>query len=153
MATVHTFSGNPFDRADALRRDEAAIADSAASADSRYLPLWNLSVLVRLPPKGQNGEGENDTPTLGWLQQPDVARLGADVAPVLLGIEAGRVHFAIDVSDFDDPMRALNLGDDCQFDDARRAAMVLPAHESGILAQARSQLDWHRRHQFCSVCG
>ena len=27
------------------------------------------------------------------------------------------------------------------------------AAEAGILAQSRAQLDWHRRHQFCSVCG
>jgi NAD+ diphosphatase len=31
--------------------------------------------------------------------------------------------------------------------------MGLASTDSGILAQARSQLDWHRRHQFCSVCG
>jgi NAD+ diphosphatase len=31
--------------------------------------------------------------------------------------------------------------------------MALATRDSGILAQARSQVDWHRRHRFCSVCG
>ena len=30
---------------------------------------------------------------------------------------------------------------------------MLASAETGILAQARSQLDWHARHGFCSVCG
>ena len=30
---------------------------------------------------------------------------------------------------------------------------MLAAAETGILAHARSQLDWHARHGFCSVCG
>ena len=141
MATIHTFSGNPMDRADALRRNEAAIREASVSADSRYLPFWNLNVLLE------------DASVLGWLEQPDVARLAIDIPPVLLGIHSGRAHFAIDISSLGDPIHELNLGADWQFDDARRAAMVLPAGESGILAQARSQLDWHRRHQFCSVCG
>jgi NAD+ diphosphatase len=145
---IHTFSGNPMDRADALRRDEAAIKEASVSADSRYLPFWNLNVLI----EGVLLEGA-DASALGWLEQPEVARLAIDIPPVLLGIHSGRPHFAIDISSLGDPIHELNLGTDWQFDDARRAAMVLPAGESGILAQARSQLDWHRRHQFCSVCG
>ena len=30
---------------------------------------------------------------------------------------------------------------------------MLASAETGILAQARSHLDWHARHGFCSVCG
>jgi NADH pyrophosphatase NudC (nudix superfamily) len=36
---------------------------------------------------------------------------------------------------------------------ARAAATHLSPAETGILAQSRAQVDWHRRHQFCSVCG
>jgi NAD+ diphosphatase len=144
MAKIHTFSGNPLDRADALRRDEAAVTNAADDPSSRYLLLWNLNVLVTDHESGL---------VLGWLEQREAARLGIDLPPVLLGLDDGRAHFALDASGLHDPVHELNLGDHWHFHDARQAAMVLPAPESGILAQARSQLDWHRRHRFCSVCG
>lgn len=144
MSYPHTFSGNPLDRADAMRRDETVLADAAAAPESRYLLLWNLNVLTIA-----NG----DAPVLGWLRQADITRLEIDVPPVFLGMGDGCAHFALDVSELGDPMHELNLSPPWQFDDARRAAMGLPMPESGILAQARSQVDWHRRHQFCSVCG
>jgi NAD+ diphosphatase len=144
MSIQHTFSGNPLDRADALRRDPEALASAAADPQSRYLLMWNLNVLTIADPA---------QPALGWLAQPEAERLAVDLPPVLLGLEDGRAHFALDVSSLGDPMHELNLAPPWQFDDARRAAMGLATRESGILAQARSQLDWHRRHQFCSVCG
>jgi len=144
MSIQHVFSGNPLDRADTLRRDEDALAAAASDPQSRYLLLWNLNVLL---------VADAAAPMLGWLEQGDVAALGIDTPPVLLGLKDGRAHFALDVSSLGDPMHELNLSQPWQFDDARRAAMGLATWETGILAQARSQLDWHRRHQFCSVCG
>ncbi|MEM8766361.1 MAG: NAD(+) diphosphatase [Pseudomonadota bacterium] len=141
---LHTFAGNPLDRADAKRRDESWLADAAAAHDSRYLLLWNLNVLTIA---GEAG------PRLGWLEGRDVNALGVEVPPIFLGIMDETPHFALDVSRVHDPMHELNLTAPWQFDDARRAAMGLPNAESGILAQARSQVDWHHRHGFCSVCG
>ena len=39
--------------------------------------------------------------------------------------------------------------------DLRTAAVqgLVPAEELGILAMAKSLLDWHRRHRFCAQCG
>jgi len=146
MATNHIFSGNPLDRADALRRDEPALTAAAADPASLYLPFWNLNVLTQRPEA-------SDTPMLGWLSQPDIERLGIDVPPVFLGKADGLAHFALDISGLGDPTHELNLLSNWQFGDARMAAMGLSIQDSGILAQARSQVDWHRRHQFCSVCG
>lgn len=144
MNRLHTFAGNPLNRADAMRRDEAALADAAHSAGSRYLLMWNLNVLT---------VADADAPALGWLGQGDVSRLGIETPPVFLGLADDTPHFALDVSSLGDPIHELNLGPPWQFDDCRRAAMGLPVADTGILAQARSQVDWHRRHQFCSVCG
>lgn len=144
----HTFSANPLDRGDAMRRDESALVAAAAAPESRYLLLWNLNVLTIT-----NTNADANDPALGWLVQPDVAGLGIETPPVFLGLQNETPHFALDVSTLGDPMHELNLGPPWQFDDCRRAAMGLPVAETGILAQARSQLDWHRRHQFCSVCG
>ena len=49
--------------------------------------------------------------------------------------------------------RELGLDDSWRFEDARLAATVLPQEQSGILAQSRSQIDWHKRHRYCSACG
>ncbi len=144
MSYPHVFSGNPLDRADVLRRDETALADAAAAAESRYLLLWNLNVLII---------EDHEAPAIAWLTAPDVQRLEIDTPPVLLGLDRGVAHFTLDVSALGDPLHELNLGPPWQFADARAAAARLPMAETGILAQARSQVDWHRRHGFCSVCG
>src|SRR4051812_17803485 len=38
VETIHTFAGNPFDRADAQRRDPAWLEAAVRAPDSRYLP-------------------------------------------------------------------------------------------------------------------
>ncbi len=73
---------------------------------------------------------------------------------MLLGMLEGVAHFAVDLSDCDTAV-AWAEGQDPprRFEDCRALGTVLAAAETGILAQARSQLDWHARHGFCSVCG
>jgi len=143
MEPIHTFAGNPFDRADAERRDAPWLAAAARAPSTRYLPLWQLNVLVH----------DADGLRLGWLTSADVARLDIGVAPVLLGILDGAAHFALDVSELGDPVHELDLDDAWRFDDARAAAMRLATEETGILAQARAQIGWHRSHRHCSACG
>ncbi|MCZ6659713.1 MAG: NAD(+) diphosphatase [Gammaproteobacteria bacterium] len=143
MSLVHTFAGNPLDRADAERRDAAWLAAAVAADNSQFLLFAKLNVLL-------NGGMQ---PELGWLSTETIARLGIEVPPVLLGIGSGIAHFAIDVSALEDPEHALGLNDDWRFQDCRMAAMALSDTEAGIVAQARSQLGWHQRHQFCGVCG
>ena len=148
MGFTHTFAGNPLDRADGLRRNEAAIEAAANHPDTRYLALWNLHVLVEAATSEQSPAIQ-----LSWLSQPQIERLQISRLPVLLGLRGDIAHFAIDVSQLDDPTHELGLDGNYRFEDCRVAAMALPAQQSGIVAQSRAQLDWHRRHQFCSVCG
>jgi NAD+ diphosphatase len=142
VSLIHTFAGNPLDRADAQRRDPEWLARAAVEPNNRYLPFAKLNVLLA-----------GEEPRLGWLNTPQIQRLNLQAPPILLGIEQDIAHFAIDVSEIDNPESALDLGDEWRFEDCRAAAMVLNPELTGILAQARSQLDWHRRHRFCSVCG
>lgn len=139
----HVFAGNPLDRADALRRDPAALAQAEADPQGRYLPLWNLNVLL----------AAGDPPQLGWLSREQALRLDADPPCVFLGYGDGAPHFAIDLSAVHDPAYELAMGRDFRFEDARTAAMTLAGADTGILAQSRSQLHWHQRHRFCSACG
>ncbi len=143
LETTHVFAGNPFDRADAQRRDPEWLAAAEHNSGSRFLPLARLNVLVH-----DTGELR-----LGWLSRADITRLDIAVAPVFLGLLDGVAHFAIDVSELGDPVHELNLDDAWRFEDARAAAMRLAIEETGIVAQSRAQVGWHRSHRYCSACG
>lgn len=143
MEQSHPFAGNPLDRGDVQRRDEAALKALFNHPETLILPLWQLNVLVQ----------SDDEPRLGWLRPLDVERLDIDVEPIFLGFMNNRAHFALDISEIHDPAHELNLTDTWRFQEARFAATLLPGPDTGILAQSRSQLNWHSRHGFCSVCG
>jgi NAD+ diphosphatase len=130
------------DRADALRRDPEQLATLADAQTSLYLPFNKLQVAVI----------DAQPLQLGWIPRSTVRFIEAECPPpVLLGIADERAHFALDVSDC---QTAGELGDipGWHYQDARMAAMALANADTGIVAQARSQVDWHRRHRFCSVC-
>ncbi len=151
MTLIHTFAGNSLDRADVMRRDEEQIQAAANHHTSRYLAMCNLNVLVN--PAPLETAATDPALQLHWLSQDQIAAANLSVSPVLLGVRQDAAHFAIDVSELEDPASVLGLADTCRFEDCRSAAMMLAADQSGIVAQSRSQIDWHRRHQFCSVCG
>ncbi len=136
------FSGNPLDRAANQRRDEAWLAQQYAAPDARYLAVWRLNVLTR------EGEGVQ----IHWLPGSVCEHLNGGMAPLLLGVQDGVAHFAVDLSALDDPLVALAI-EGASFADARQIALELPAGEAGIIAQARSMIDWHARHRFCGACG
>jgi len=140
MIPIHTFSGNPLDRADAERRDADWLAAAERSFSSRFLPFANLNVLL-------NGHA------LGWVSATEIEAAGDGAEPVLLGLKQDVAHFAVDVSGDGDPLARLGLGDGWRFEDCRFAAMRMAAADTGIVAQARAQLGWHDRHRHCSLCG
>jgi NAD+ diphosphatase len=145
VSLVHTFAGNPLDRGDAHRRDPDWLERAAREPETRVLPMHQLNVLV----DGLGGE-----PRLGWLKAEDLRWIETTIPPVFLGLdEAGTPHFARDLSEVHDPNHELALPDGFSFQESRGAAMALAGPETGVLAQARAQLGWHARHQFCSVCG
>ncbi len=125
------FTGGTLDRADHLRRDEAAIHAARMHPMARFLILCDLKPLM-------TAEGD------------DLFRARRSEAPdglmVFLGLDAaGAPLFAVDgTPDPDLPAQAI---------DARAAGARLGDGRAAILAQARSILDWHRRHGFCAACG
>jgi NAD+ diphosphatase len=139
----HVFSGNPFDRAEAERRDQNWIDQAARRPGTRILPMWKLNVLI----------SRNSAPALGWVGPELLDRVPKQAPfPVLLGLRDGVAHFAVDVSGIEDPA-SLGLASGFKFEEARAAAADVSAQETGIIAQAKAQIDWHVRHRFCSVCG
>lgn len=124
------YTGCPLDRADHIRRDPDALALARMHAQSRWLVLDQLKPL--LTPDGGD---------LLWLGRNEV---GAGDA-VFLGLDGdGRPCFAVDGRADGLPGRAL---------DARAAGMRLGDGRAAIVAEARSLIDWHRRHRFCASCG
>lgn len=123
------FCGNPLDRASEHRGDAAWLA--ARTATGLYLPFWQDRPLVAAG-------------AAGFLPfQP----LFAGRPQVFLGLDGERALCAVDLGAGEDqPLPG-------EFPEMRAAAFALPARDSAIAAQAKSLLDWHRRHGFCPNCG
>ena len=89
----HVFAGNPLDHGDVQRRDQGWLDEQASNPQSRFLPLWQLNILI------QDDSGVR----LGWLGPEALASCQNGVPPVFLGLQDGVAHFAIDVSAVDEP--------------------------------------------------
>ena len=93
------------------------------------------------------------TPGAGLLSTRDLARIAARQEQVFLGSLDERpvvgTLAAPEIAELfkDDPAYMVT--------DLRSIAMqgLVPVEELGILAMAKSLLDWHRRHRFCANCG
>jgi NAD+ diphosphatase len=137
------FTGSRLDRADFRRRDEAWLRAAADDERTRVLPVWRLSVLVR----------EGPAPRLAWATSALREAAGEDATWVLLGVEDGTAHFALDLSAVEDPVTALEWRGAAGFPELRAVAGQLPHGEAAVAAQARHLIDWHARHRFCPGCG
>ena len=151
--TPHTFAGNPIDRADALRRDESEIVDLMCSSSARVLILAGLDPLIC--------NTSESSAELGWLSYGDARKVvnSEPSSTTLLGVnpqgealvawnmKGSARHGSDRISNSEMADRNLEI---C---DARESAMLISAAESGVLAQARSNLGWHGTHGFCARCG
>jgi NAD+ diphosphatase len=145
MADHMPFTGNPLDRAHNFRHDETWVAEQLANPSARFL------LFSQLDPATHQSD-----PALVWINAAQRAALNAlanaELNPLLLGLDGDSPCFALDVSGMPEPLEHLGLGS-AGFTDTRSIATSLPAGEAGMLAQARSLIDWHQHHQFCAVCG
>ena len=139
----YVFTGNPLDRAAILRKDRSWLANTYMDKTSRILPLCQLRPLVTL----------DETPKLSWQSLVELAGMVTPGSLVMLGVLDGRSYFS---ADFSIAMEANQMEfaiKGSQFEDARGIAASLSSGDAGILAQARSLVDWHLRNGFCSACG
>ncbi|MEM7329945.1 MAG: NAD(+) diphosphatase [Pseudomonadota bacterium] len=90
--------------------------------------------------------------SLVWLG-PEFARLEGLRESVFLGLDkAGAPIFAVNLGrDF--KLEGSLLQGAGEFTDMRAAASGLSPMEANLAATARSLLEWHRSHRFCSKCG
>ena len=113
--------------------------------NARILPFYELKPLVRRNPHAE----------LAWLSHEFLDDLPPEAGgPKFLGFDEDRnPHFAVDISAVEDPSQIAALAPGTTFEDGRSAAADIPGDQTGILAQARSNLNWHSRHRYCSACG
>jgi NAD+ diphosphatase len=120
------FTGAGLDRADNLRLDAAKIASLAAQPGARLLRLGGLDPVL-------DAAGR-----LAWSPVDPAAP-----ALIFLGLGGGVPHFA--------PMVPVQPGQRAWSVFALLNRMA-PA-DAAIWGAARSLLEWHARHPFCSMCG
>jgi len=130
---VIAFAGSPLDRAEGLRRDEAALARMAEDPGARWLLFDQMKPLML---------GEGGRSGIAWFERP---ALPAGAPAIFLGFEGGAPRFAAAASP--------PPGSAASPVDARAAAMHGPSPDLGIIAQARSLLEWHAGHPFFARCG
>ncbi|HXM00481.1 MAG TPA: NAD(+) diphosphatase [Rhizomicrobium sp.] len=144
------FSGNPLDRASEKRSDADWLAAKRRDATSVILPMWRLQPFLLGP---ENAKGPLE---VGFLRPGLAESLAAPDAPcILLGLENGCAHFALDISAARDPANEGPLAGLGHFREMRAAAMAggLSDKDIAMCGQAKAVIDWHQRHGFCPRCG
>ena len=132
----------PMDPCEYKRYDPAWVEQMASSPNARFLPFHNLLILAK------------GTDQLGWLSteyKDQLVKPGREV--VLLGTAADVPHFLVDVSDLDNPLQTLGLGDGWRFINLREFAETAPRVAISIGTQARSLIYWNTQNRFCISCG
>jgi NAD+ diphosphatase len=157
------FNSNSLDRRSDRRDDEAFIAGLLAHPDTRFLVFDGDVPFLR--------RDASDDP---WFSAEEAASFGNARHRVFLGEESGgRARFALDVSSHGstttpaatppatshDATQGTAADTDTRTPhhriDLRSIALQGLVHDDalGMLGEAKSMLDWHRRHSFCANCG
>ena len=123
MRDPHPFAGNPLDRGERERRDEAWIAAAGQAAGSRFLPFNDLEVLI---------DDARPQPRLGWLDADRIRSLAPGVEPLFLGLLEGAAHFVADLSRDAAAVARIAAEPGRRFADCRTAGGVLAGPETGI---------------------
>lgn len=159
MSDSVTFGGSDLDRAQDLRRDDAARAALAADPRARAIALWRGMVLVT---------GAPDAPVLVRLPRDHGVLTAQRGVEIFLGREDGAGLWAEDISRWEpdpadqaatgapfDPQSAHHpaLPADHRFADLRQVMAALSPRDAELAATARAILAWHESHGFCAKCG
>jgi NAD+ diphosphatase len=136
----NVFAGSHLDRAGNARRDPEWLATQLRDPRARFLPLWQLKAPT----------DPSDTACLTWLSAEQAQGHLDGANAILLGVDPQRVpYFAFDAGGEGDEAPF----PDIQYEEVRSIAPNISRGDASLLAQARSLIDWHRRHGFCAVCG
>ncbi|MFM0007021.1 NAD(+) diphosphatase [Paraburkholderia dipogonis] len=134
------FNLNPLDRCSGRRDDHAFIEHLRSDPAARFFVFHGDVPLLK--------RGSEYDP---WFAASETAAFGEPLHSIFLGEESdGSGRFALGFASAD---TAPDNGHERI--DLRSLALqeLVAAGALGILAEAKSMLDWHRRHGFCANCG
>ena len=140
------------DRGAEFHEDKDFIQKLLRAEDTLIVPVWRtLNLFSKI---------------VGKVEKPLPAFLPVDEASSLISISdhqvflgrqnlAGKTpaYMAIDISELDEEDAEKMLADWGSFKDLRNISPLIDGVEGSIMAYARSMIYWHRRNQFCGVCG
>jgi NAD+ diphosphatase len=128
--SVPGFTGARIDRCDATRNDPALLGEAMTSMSARLLRLEGIDPI-------EDGEGR-----LAW---GSMAEAEPDADLLFLGKLDGKPRFVA--------LPGPNSGLNGRSRTCMRVLPFLAPEEVALYGAARSLVDWHARHQFCSNCG
>lgn len=143
---VITFNGGVIDRVAPDRAKPGYIEGLAASDAARMICFANDRVLIDV---------EADPPEVYKTSLDTIARKGP-VKRMLLGLQpSGDPLFAQFIEHDEEGKPTADLPASVKAIDLRSLATqaLISEEEFGMLAYARSMLNWHATHQFCAYCG
>lgn len=142
----NVFANNPLNRRSDKRTDAGWIALTYKEPSTLVIPFWKLNPFTM---KGSDGRNE-----AGFMRTGLCESLAGDGAPLIfLGTDEKGAYFALDISAAADPEKEGPLAGLGTFADLRALGMEVSGADAAMLGQARSLLDWHATHRFCSNCG
>jgi NAD+ diphosphatase len=159
------YAESGLDRAAHLREPEDWFERLIEAGAARLVPVWRSKHLVA----GMEGD-PSKTGVAAIMERPggnpqaiyfdaEEARALFDTIGerneerVFLGERDGIAYVALDISDLEEADLPAPLAERGVFADLRMVGPVLDRSDGAIFAYARGMLTWHRRHQFCGVCG
>lgn len=132
------YANSPLDRADHLRSNEEWIRERENDPSSRFLFIFEDSVLTDC----------SDTPQPLLLAPEQLIEMGSTHAPVFLGLWQEHAVFALDLLS---TPRSLLEGR--QMLEIRQLGLRQDPQLASLVAHARGMCIWIRRSHFCSHCG
>lgn len=139
------FAGNPLNRHSEHRPSVEWLAKQLASTRSQFIPLYGGDPLLI-----------DGAPA--FLQMAAKQTFPAHCPFVFLGIDERQTQmpiptFALDATNSAAKSEQAPFADIGHYSNLRGCMGTLDSADLAIIGQARWLLDWHRRHQFCAVCG
>ncbi len=137
------FANNPLDRMSSIRGDQEWQRQSKLAGNSIFLVFKTGKPLIKV---------SSDTSIKSQIRyfSSDQVKGHLDSQLVIfLGQYSDHNYFAINLENDLSPDLYKN---DSKFIDLRSIAQNLSAEDTGILAQAKSIIDWNLNHKYCSKC-
>ncbi|MEX3933387.1 NAD(+) diphosphatase [Paraburkholderia phymatum] len=139
------FNLNPLDRRSDMRDDDAFIERLRSDPAARFFVFDGDVPLLK------RGDGQD-----AWFLAREAAAFGDPLQSVFLGQhDDGSGRFALGFTLGLEPGEGQTQGVLHERTDLRSIAVrgLIAPEVAGMLGQAKSMLDWHRRHGFCANCG